>query len=157
MKYTCGFVASCLLFNNCLIAKWLVLYNSFTHPSRLQSCLGASEVTLIGPLNRYEKKGGLRMRREYRERLPPPAQVSDPHVHHGTCVTHVPWCMPGSLLSGFLLNRWRGKRSRHSRRMRNPQFYVSGKRLMHKIVRSTTIHTKAPTACIYSWVYLLIF
>ena len=26
--------------------------------------------------------------------------------------------------------RWRGKRSRHSRYMRNPQFYVSGKRPM---------------------------
>ena len=23
-------------------------------------------------------------------------------MHHGTCVTHVPWCMPGSLTRGFL-------------------------------------------------------
>ena len=60
----------------------------------------------------------------------PPPRVSDPDIHHGTCVTHVPWCMPGSLTSGFLWSRWRGKRSRHSRRMRNPQFYVSGKRPM---------------------------
>ena len=59
----------------------------------------------------------------------PSQQVSDPDMHHGTCVTHVPWCMPGSLTSGFLWNRRRGKkRSRHSRRMRNLQFYVSGKR-----------------------------
>ena len=36
--------------------------------------------------------------------------VSDPGMHHGTCVTHVPWCMSGSLV---------GKRSRHSRRIRN--------------------------------------
>ena len=42
----------------------------------------------------------------------------------------MPWCMPGSLTSGFLLSRWRGKRSWHFRRMRNPQFYVSGKRIM---------------------------
>ena len=42
----------------------------------------------------------------------------------------MPWCMPGSLTRGFLWNRWRAKRSRHSRRMRNPQFYVSGKRPM---------------------------
>ena len=42
------------------------------------------------------------MRRECRERFPrhrlqwkPP--VNDPGMHHGTCVTHVPWCMPGSL------------------------------------------------------------
>ena len=40
------------------------------------------------------------------------------------------WCMPGSLNIGFLWSRWRGKRSRHSRRMRNPQFYVSGNRPM---------------------------
>ena len=26
--------------------------------------------------------------------------VSDPGIHHGTCVTHVPWCMSGSLTSG---------------------------------------------------------
>ena len=32
---------------------------------------------------------------------PPPNSneplVSDPSMHHGTCVTHVPWCMSGSL------------------------------------------------------------
>ena len=58
----------------------------------------------------------------------PPPRVSDPDMHHGTCVTHVPWCMPGLLTSGFRWSRWRGKRSRCSQRMRNPQFYVSGKR-----------------------------
>ena len=26
--------------------------------------------------------------------------VKDPGMHHGTCVTHVPWCMPGSLARG---------------------------------------------------------
>ena len=26
--------------------------------------------------------------------------VSDPSMHHGTCVTHVPWCMSGSLTRG---------------------------------------------------------
>ena len=62
----------------------------------------------------------------------PTPRVSDPDMHHGTCVTHVPWCMPGSLTSGFLWSRWRGKRSRHSRRMRNPQFCISGKRPMLK-------------------------
>ena len=55
---------------------------------------------------------------------------SDPDMHHGTCVTHVPWCMPGSLTSNFLWGQWRGKHSRHSRRMRKPQFYVSDKRPM---------------------------
>ena len=51
-----------------------------------------------------------------------PLRVSDPNMHHGT------WCMPWSLASGFLWSRWRGKRSRHYRCMRNPQFYVSSKR-----------------------------
>ena len=60
----------------------------------------------------------------------PPPRVSDLDVHHGTCVTHVPWCMLGSLTSGFLWSRGRGKHSRHSRRMHNPHFYVSDKRLM---------------------------
>ena len=26
--------------------------------------------------------------------------VSDPGMHHGICVMHVPWCMPGSLTRG---------------------------------------------------------
>ena len=43
---------------------------------------------------------------------------------------HMPWCMLGSLTSGFLGSRWREKRSWHSRRMRNPLFHVSGKRPM---------------------------
>ena len=32
--------------------------------------------------------------------FPPPPWVSNPDMHHGTCVTHVPWCMPGSQTSG---------------------------------------------------------
>ena len=60
----------------------------------------------------------------------PPPWVSDPEMHHGTCVAHVPWCMSGSLTSGFLWSRWRGKRSRYYRRMRNPRFCVYGKRPM---------------------------
>ena len=32
-----------------------------------------------------------------RRRLQRKPLVSDPCVHHGTCVTHVPWCMSGSL------------------------------------------------------------
>ena len=52
-----------------------------------------------------------------------PLRISDPDMHHGMCVTHVPWYMPGSLSSGFLRSRCREKRSRHSRRMRKLQFY----------------------------------
>ena len=48
---------------------------------------------------------GLRMRRECRERFPRlwfhrKLLVNDPGMHHGTCVTHVPWCMSGSLTCG---------------------------------------------------------
>ena len=62
------------------------------------------------------------MRRECRERfsrhrLPRKTLVSDPGMHPGTCVMHVPWCMSGSLSRGdgefeFVRNRmwnWHGK------------------------------------------------
>ena len=39
----------------------------------------------------------------------PPPRVGDTDMHHGTCVTHVPWCMPGSLTSSFIWRRRRGK------------------------------------------------
>ena len=38
---------------------------------------------------------------------------------------------------GIANPRWRGKRSRHSRRMRNPQFYVSGRRSNASIAYNT--------------------
>ena len=91
------------------------------------STWGSSEISLHGPLARYAK-----LRVTHAQGTPGtfslPAQVTDPDMHHGTCVTHVPWCMLGSLTSGFLWSRWWGKRSRHSWCMRNPQFSVSGKR-----------------------------
>ena len=45
------------------------------------------------------------MSREYwarfpRHRIQRKLLVSDPGMHHGTCVTHVPWCMSGSLTRG---------------------------------------------------------
>ena len=45
------------------------------------------------------------MRRECRERFPRhrlqrEPLVSDPFMHYATCVTHVPWCMSGSLTLG---------------------------------------------------------
>ena len=80
-----------------------------------------------GPLTRYLK---LRIAHApvMRGTFSPSPRVSDPDMHHGTCVTDVSWCMLGSSTGGFLWSRWRGKRSRYSRRMRNPQFQVSGKR-----------------------------
>ena len=45
---------------------------------------------------------GLRMRRKCWERFPHhqlqrKPLVNDPGMHHATCVTHVPWCLSGSL------------------------------------------------------------
>ena len=45
------------------------------------------------------------MRRECLERFPrhrlqKKPLISDPDMHHGTCITHVPWCMSGSLTRG---------------------------------------------------------
>ena len=61
-----------------------------------------------GPLARYVNCG-LRLRRECWECLPSHRVFAIPDMHHGTCVTHVSWFMPGSLTSGFLWNRWWGK------------------------------------------------
>ena len=81
----------------------------------------------------------------------PQAPVSDPDMHHGTCMTYVPWCMPGSLTSGFLWSRWRGKRSRHSWRMRNPQFHVSCKRPMEDPMGCNIRDVKACGRRTYQW------
>ena len=35
-----------------------------------------------------------------RRRLQRKRSVSDPGMHHGTCITHVPWCMSGSFATG---------------------------------------------------------
>ena len=58
--------------------------------------------------------------------------------------------MPGSLTSGFLWSRWRGKRSRHSRRMRSPQFYVSGKRPMPAASEWTAVDKSKPIAIFHT-------
>ena len=104
-----------------------------------------SEVQSMGPLARYVK-----LRVVHAPGMPgtfsPPPRVSDPDMHHGTCVTHVPWCMPGSLTSGFLWNWWRGKRPRHSRCMRNPQFHVSGKRLIGTGFRDVVDQDQCPVS-----------
>ena len=70
-----------------------------------------SVVTWIHPvvhglLTRYEK---LRVAHAPGMFSPTP-RVSELDMHHGTCVTHVPWCIPGSLTSAFFWSRWRGKR-----------------------------------------------
>ena len=92
------------------------------------------------PLTRYVK---LRMRREHflRHQLQRKPRVSDPGMHHGM------------MHAGIANPRWRGKRSRHSRRMHNPQFYVSGKRPMSRRLhcpacRTTLVATRFRVAVI---------
>ena len=113
-------------------------------------CMGQS---YNGPLTRYVK-----LQVAHAPGMPgtfsPPPRVRDPDMHHGTCVTHVPWCMSGSLNSGFFWSQWRGKCSRHSRHMRNPHFYVSGKRPMALVVPVKQISLlKIPFEARNNWWY----
>ena len=62
------------------------------------------------------------------------SQHGSRHVHYVRAVMHV----------GIANPRWRGKRSRHSRCMRNPQVYVIGKRPMQW---SSTECKQADTPC----------
>ena len=89
------------------------------------SCISARH----GPLARYVKLR-VRMRRECRERFPRHRRWVIP-----TCITARASrtcrdaCRDRQLSVSFEIGGG-GKRSRHSRRMRNLQFYVSGKRPM---------------------------
>ena len=123
-KTTCGSRNSFVLFEpqqwNYILAWTTLLQLAWEKPYK------TSSLSFVhGPLTRYAK---LRVASGMPGTFSQPLQVSDPDMQHGRCVTHVPWCMPGSLTSGFLWSSWRGKRAQHSWRMRNQQFYVSGKR-----------------------------
>ena len=107
-----------------IAAKYYILSTSFT-----SFIVVILEVSDHGPLAGYVK-----LQVAHAPGMPvtfsPPPRVCDPDMHHGTCETRVPLCMTGSLTSGFIWSRWRGQRYWHSRFMRNPQLYVSGKRPM---------------------------
>ena len=51
---------------------------------KLAGCACAGNAGNVFPRRRFQRK----------------LLVSDPGMHHGTCVTHVPWCMSGSLTCG---------------------------------------------------------
>ena len=79
-----------------------------------------------GPLTRYVKlrvahAPGMPERFPH-NRLQTKPLVSDPGMHHGTCVTRA------VMHVGSANPRWRETRSRNSRRTRKRQFCVSGKR-----------------------------
>ena len=51
---------------------------------KIAGCACAGNAGNVSPRRRFKRK----------------PLVSDPGMHHGTCVTHVPWCMSGSLTCG---------------------------------------------------------
>ena len=51
---------------------------------KIAGCACAGNVGIVFPHPRFQRK----------------PLVNDPDMHHGTCVTHVPWCMSGSLTCG---------------------------------------------------------
>ena len=54
------------------------------HIRNIAGCACAGNVGKVFPRHRLQRK----------------PVISDPNMHHGTCVTHVPWCMSGSLTRG---------------------------------------------------------
>ena len=92
----------CCYVSPCVIV-WYLYIN--TRESRCD-CVSSLARSLIlcschGPLTRYAK-----LRVAHASGMPgtffPRLRVSDPDMHHGAGVTHVQWCMPGSLMSDFL-------------------------------------------------------
>ena len=51
---------------------------------KIAGCACAGNAGNVSPRRRFQRK----------------PLVGDPGMHHGTCVTHVPWCMSGSLTCG---------------------------------------------------------
>ena len=98
-----------------------MILDAIAHKTRQNPTQSAGGMSLL----KDTSKCGLRMRQECWERFPRhrlqrKLLVSYWCMHHGSCVMHV-----------GIANPWRrGKRFRHSRRMCNTQFYISGKRPM---------------------------
>ena len=80
-------------YNTILHNTMLHTYNTQRHP-----------ISRHGPLTRYVKLRVAHAPGMLGPFPPPPMSgkplISDPDMHHGTCVTHVPWCMSGSLTRG---------------------------------------------------------
>ena len=62
---------------------WLKPWASY-QIRKIAGCACAGNAGNVFPRRRFQRK----------------QLVSDPGMHHGTCVTHVPWCMSGSLTCG---------------------------------------------------------
>ena len=119
------YISSCQLFRQCVIEELNPVINhqvadldfaslSFTNKNRMAHC--REKIINLCSWDSLKPWASCQIRKIVGAHAPgmpgtfsPSPQVSDLDMHHGTCVTHVPWCMPGSLTSGFLWNRWRGK------------------------------------------------
>ena len=64
--------------------KWMALSWASYQIRKFAGCACAGNAGNVFPRCRFQRK----------------PQVSDSGMHHGTCVTHVPWCMSGSLTCG---------------------------------------------------------
>ena len=136
---------------------WCVLFNQMCIIVNVSFGFIWFCITANGPLTRY-----IKLRVAHAPGMPgtfsPSPRISDPDMHH---VTHVPWCMSGSLTNSFLWRRWRGKRSQHSRRMRKQQLYVSGKRSMSDhllcmyVCATHSQELEMPTMCVQEWLTII--
>ena len=112
-------------------------FPTYAEPSPRQNYL------CIGPLARYAKSRVAHTAGMPGTFSPPPtskktaswgSRHASRHVHHARAVMH----------DGIATPRWRGKRSRHSQRLRNLQFYVSGKRPMDILEFMSSVHKHSP-------------
>ena len=75
-------------------ALWCLLF--YRHLYRISIPWASYQIRKIAGCACAGNAGNVFPRRRF-QRKP---LVSDPGMHHGTCVTHVPWCMSGSLTCG---------------------------------------------------------
>ena len=70
--------------NNYIVTIQLSISWASYQIGKIAGCACAGNAGIVSPRRRFQRR----------------PLVSDPGMHHGTCVTHVPWCMSGSLTCG---------------------------------------------------------
>ena len=107
-----------------------MLHWRFEYTAVLHLAIDVINLGLHGPLTRYAELRAAHASGMPGMFSPPPTSKetaswrfrhASRHVRHARAVMHV----------GIANPQWHGKRSRHSRRIRNSQLYVSGKRAIH--------------------------